>query len=67
MSLDMVKMKVKLNSDTFYLLSAPKIIELVLFASVCYFTIATETRFSEGNLDVTALKISEKYKKLHKD
>lgn len=67
MSLDLLKMKAKLNTDTYYLLSGPKIIELVLFASVCYFTIATETRFSEGSLDVTALKISEKYKRLNKD
>jgi len=58
MSLDLMKMKIKLNTDTYYLLSAPKIIELVLFASVCYFTIATETRFSDGNLDVTTLKIN---------
>jgi hypothetical protein len=67
MSLDLVKIKTKLNTDTFYLLSGPKIIELILFAAVCYFTIATETRFSEGSLDVTALKISEKYKRLNKD
>ena len=67
MSLDLLKMNAKLNTDTYYLLSGPKIIELVLFASVCYFTIATETRFSEGSLDVTALKISEKYKRLNKD
>jgi hypothetical protein len=67
MSLDLVKMKVKLNTDTYYLLSGPKIIELVLFAAVCYFTIATETRFGEGSLEVSALKISEKYKRLNKD
>ena len=46
MSLDLLKMRAKSNADSFYLLSAPKIIELVLFAAVCYFTIATETRFS---------------------
>lgn len=46
MSLDLVKMRAKTNTDSFYLLSAPKIAELVLFAAVCYFTIATETRFS---------------------
>lgn len=67
MSLDLIKIKNKLNTDTYYLLSGPKIIELILFASVCYFTIATETRFSEGSLDVTSLKISEKYKRLNKD
>lgn len=67
MSLDLIKIKTKLNTDTYYLLSGPKIIELILFASVCYFTIATETRFSEGSLDVTSLKISEKYKRLNKD
>lgn len=58
MSLDLLRMKSKLNTDTYYLLSAPKIVELVLFAAVCYFTIATERRFSAGNLDVGSLKIS---------
>ena len=67
MSLDLVRIKAKVNCDTYYLLSVPKIIEIVLTAAVCYFTIATETRFSEGNLDLTVLKISEKYNKLHKD
>jgi hypothetical protein len=65
--MDFKKMKMKLNTDMYFLLSSPKIIELILMASVCYFTIATETRFSEGSLDVTILKINEKYKKLHKD
>lgn len=67
MSLELLRMRARTNSDTFYLLSAPKISELVLMAAVCYFTIATETRFSEGNLDVSTLKISEKYQRLHRD
>lgn len=40
MSLTVRKMKQKLNNDTFYLLSGPKIVEMILHASVCYFTIS---------------------------
>jgi hypothetical protein len=60
-------MKVKINTDACFLLSSPKIIEIILIAAVCYFTIATETRFNQGNLDVSSLKINEKYLKLSKD
>lgn len=58
MSLDLLPMKTKINTDPYYLLSSPKIVELVLLASICYFTIATETRFNDGNLDVGSLKIN---------
>lgn len=67
MTLKPKSMKLSLNTDTYYLLSSQKILELVLFCSVCYFTIATETRFSEFDEDLDSLKIIEKYKKLHKD
>ena len=60
-------MKLSMNTDTYYLLSYQKILELVLYSSACYFTIATETRFSEFDEDLDSLKIIEKYKKLHKD
>lgn len=58
MSLDLLTMKAKINTDPFYLLSSAKIVQLVLLASICYFTIATETRFNDGNLDVGSLKIN---------
>ena len=58
MSLDFLKVKTKTNIDLCYLLSEPKIIELMLLSSVCYFMIATEKRFSQGDLDVSKLKIS---------
>jgi len=46
MPIELIKMKAKVNSDKYYLLSAPKIIELILLASVAYFMMATEMRFS---------------------
>lgn len=51
MSVEMVKLKAKVNFDFCYLLSPPKITELMLLASVCYFIMATERRFSEGHLE----------------
>ena len=41
MTLKAKQMKFNLNTDTYYLLSSQKILELVLYSSVCYFTIAT--------------------------
>ena len=41
MSIELIKMKTKVNSDTYYLLSVHKIIELILLASAAYFMIAT--------------------------
>ncbi len=67
MNLSTRRMQNKLNVDQYYLISSPKIVELVLFASVCYFTIATETRFKEIESDINSLKITEKYQRLNKD
>jgi hypothetical protein len=67
MSLDLVKLASPINCDFYYLLSAPKIIELLLLASVCYFMMATERRFREGTLDLAGMKITEKYTQLGKD
>ncbi len=53
-----MKLKLKINTDLYFLLSCPKIIELVLLASVTYFMIATETRFRRGTLDVSKMKIT---------
>lgn len=58
MSMDLMKLKLKINTDLYFLLSCPKIIELVLLASVTYFMIATETRFRRGTLDVSKMKIT---------
>ena len=51
-------MKTKVNFDPYYLLSAHKIIELILLAGVAYFMIATEMRFNQGTIDVNKMKIT---------
>lgn len=58
MSIEFIKMKTKVNFDPYYLLSAHKIIELILLAGVAYFMIATEMRFNQGTIDVNKMKIT---------
>ena len=41
MSIELMKVDAKANTDFYYLLSPPKIIDLLLLGSVCYFLIAT--------------------------
>ena len=55
------------KTDRYYLLSCEKLMELVLFSSVSYFTFATETRFNEMEEDIDCLGIMTKYEKLHHD
>lgn len=67
MSLDLIRVSFRVNVDLYYLLSSPKLVELVLLASVCYFLIATEKRFKQGNLDMSKMKIAERYNCLGSD
>lgn len=67
MSLELMKVTYRLNTEFYYLLSSPKIIELLLMAAVCYFMMATERRFKEGSLDLEKMKITDKYSKLGRD
>lgn len=55
------------NNDPFFLLSCPKLTEMAFFVGMIYFMIATEIRFSQVDLNVSKLKIDEKYKKLSRD
>ena len=59
-----MKLATKTNTDHCYLISSPSITELLLMASIRYFLIATEKRFSQGNLDINKMKINEQYEKL---
>lgn len=52
MSLKIKKVKFDINTDTYFLLSSQCIVQMALYCSVCYFTIATETRFNEFELDL---------------
>jgi hypothetical protein len=69
MTLNFKQIKYMPNVDPFYLLSNPKITELAFYATVSYFTMATETRFSQIDLVNirTNMKIDQKYKKLNHD
>ena len=61
------KMSSLQKTDKYCLLSTETLKELVLYASVCYFTLATETRFHELDEDLETMKINDKYWKLHHD
>lgn len=65
MTLQPIKMQYIPNLDTFYLLSNNKILELILYTSVAYFTLATEIRFKELEDDCKWLSPSEKYIKMN--
>ena len=65
MTLQPLKMQYVPNLDTFYLLSNNRILELVLYTSVAYFTVATEIRFKELEDDSKCLNPSEKYLRMN--
>lgn len=67
MSLDLIRLSFRVNVDLYYLLSSPKVVELVLLGSVSYFLIATEKRFKQGNLDMSKMKIADRYNCLSSD
>ena len=58
MTLDLIKMKSKVNCDLCFVLSPHKITELLVLGSACYFLMATEKRFQTGTLEVDKMKIS---------
>lgn len=45
-------MSLNLRSDNFYLLSEEKLLEMIMYVSVCYFTLGTETRFDDLEEDI---------------
>jgi hypothetical protein len=61
MSLEMLKLRLALNADPCFLLSAHRLTELMLLGSAAYFLIATEQRFNEGDLDGTRLKVKNSH------
>ena len=58
MGLEMKKMTLNLRFDKYFLLSEERLLEMILYVSVCYFTLGTETRFDELDDDIENLKIS---------
>ncbi len=69
MSLDFKQIAYTPHPDPLRLLSSHHLRQLAFHSALCYFTIATETRFGESDLSEmrSNMKINEKYKKLNYD